>query len=220
MIDAGTGVHLWADHFDGAPEDIFNLQDRVTTSVVGAVAPKLEQAEIERAKHKPTESLDAYDCYLRGLANRYQRTRPALNEALSLFYRAIDLDPQFAAAYGQASWCYVIRQVQGWMTDWDSDSAEATRLARKAVALGKDDAVALSVGSFALTYFVRDFDAGILFNDRAQQLNPHFALAWYLSGWLRIYFGEHDLAIKHFAQFQRMSPLEELRYSQVSVRFR
>lgn len=208
LIDAATGVHLWADHFDGALQDIFDLQDQVTTSVVGAIVPKLEQAEIERTKHKPTDNLDAYDCYLRGIANRYQRTRPTLDEALRLLYRAIDLDPQFASAYGQAAWCYVIRQVQAWTTDRESDAAEATRLARKAVELGKDDAIALSMGSFALAYFVRDFDAGIFFNDRARQLNPHLAFTWYLSGWLRIYFGEHGLAIKHFAQFQRLSPLD------------
>jgi adenylate cyclase len=208
LIDAGTGAHLWADRFDGPLEDIFDLQDQVTTNVVSAIAPKLQRAEIERARRKPTESLDAYDYYLRGIENLHLRTRPATEEALRLFYLAIDLDPQFASAYGMAAWCYVIRQVQGWMTDPEGDAAEATRLARKAVELGKEDAVALSMGSFALAYFVRDFDAGILFNDRARQLNPHLAFAWYLSGWLRIYYGEHDLAIKHFAQFQRMSPLD------------
>ena len=96
LIDASTGAHLWADRFDGALEDIFDLQDQVTTSVVGAIAPKLEQAEIERAKRKPTESLDAYDYFLRGMASFYQRTKEANSEALRLFYRAIELDPEFS----------------------------------------------------------------------------------------------------------------------------
>jgi TolB-like protein/class 3 adenylate cyclase len=79
LIDASTGMHLWADRFEGALEDIFDLQDQVTMSVVGAIAPQLEQAEIERAKHKPTESLDAYDYFLRGMASYYRRTREAIN---------------------------------------------------------------------------------------------------------------------------------------------
>ena len=95
LIDASTGAHLWADRFDGALEDIFDLQDQVTASVVGAIAPKLEQAEIERAKRKPTESLDAYDYYLRGMASFHQWTREGNNEALPLFYKAIELDPRF-----------------------------------------------------------------------------------------------------------------------------
>jgi len=208
LIDASNGAHLWADRFDGALEDIFDLQDQVTTSVINAIAPKLEQAEIERAKRKPTESLDAYDYYLRGVENVRQRTRPTNDEALRLLYRAIDLDPDFASAYGMLAWCYVIRQSQGWATDRAKDLAETARLAQKAVELGKDDAVALSAGSFALGYVVHDFKAGTLFNDRARQLNPNLASAWYFSGWLRVWLGEPDLAIKHFAQFKRMSPLD------------
>ena len=106
LIDAATGAHLWADRFDGALEDVFDLQDQVTTNVVGAIAPKIEQAEIERAKRKPTENLDAYDLYLRGLAcfkNRF--TREKFRESLRLFNEAIEHDPEFAAAYGMAAWC-------------------------------------------------------------------------------------------------------------------
>ena len=93
LIDTATGAHLWADRFDGSLEDIFDLQDQVTASVVGAIAPKLEQAEIDRAKRKPTESLDAYDHYLRGMASFNQWTREANAEALSSFSKAIELDP-------------------------------------------------------------------------------------------------------------------------------
>jgi adenylate cyclase len=111
LVDVTTGANLWADRFDGALEDIFELQDQVTTSVVGQIAPQLEEAEIERAKRKPTESLDAYDYFLRGMASLYQWTRENISEALSLFYRAIELDPDFASAYGAAlhthclGWC-------------------------------------------------------------------------------------------------------------------
>jgi TolB-like protein len=208
LIDTATGAHLWADHFDGALEDIFDLQDQVTASVVGAIAPKLEQAEIERAKRKPTERLDAYDYYLRGMENLHQRTRPATEQALQLFYRAVELDPQFASAYGMAARCYIIRGSQGWVTNHAEDVVEGARLAQQALELGKEDAVALSSGSFARAFFVHDFDAGALFSNRACQLNPNLASAWWFSGWIRLWRGEHDLAIKHFAHFKRMSPLD------------
>jgi adenylate cyclase len=144
LIDASTGVHLWADRFDGGIEDVFDLQDDVTSCVIGAIAPKLEQAEIERAKRKPTESLDAYDYYLRGMASVYGSTKESLGEALRLFYKAIELDPDFASAYGVAAWCYFWRLVNGWMTNRVQEITEASRLAGRAAELGKDDAVALS----------------------------------------------------------------------------
>src|SRR5206468_2376345 len=132
LINTSTGAHLWADRFEGGLEDIFDLQDQVTASVVGAIAPKLEQEEIERAKRKPTESLDAYDYYLRGMASRIQWTRESNSEALSLFYRAIELDPDCASAYGMAAWGYVVRKNNGWMTDRRQETAELERLARQA----------------------------------------------------------------------------------------
>jgi hypothetical protein len=105
LIDASTGAHIWADRFDGAIEDIFDLQDRVTASVVGAMAPKMEQAEIERARRKPTANLDAYDYYLQGMAKVQQATKDANGDTLRLFYMAVELDPNFASAYGMAAWC-------------------------------------------------------------------------------------------------------------------
>jgi adenylate cyclase len=208
LIDASTGVHLWADRFEGALEDIFNLQDQVTMSVMGAIAPQLEQAEIERAKRKPTDSLDAYDYFLRGMASYYGRTREAINEALPHFYKAIELDPDFASAYGMAAWCYAWRKINGWMTERVQEIAETARLARRAAELGSDDAVALSRSAHALGYVVGDLDAAVAFVDRSLVLNPNLAGAWYASGWIRLFLGESDVAIKHFAQAMRLSPLD------------
>jgi adenylate cyclase len=208
LIDTTTGAHLWADRFDGALEDIFDLQDQVATSVVGAIAPKLEQAEIERAKRKPTESLVAYDYFLRGSERAYQRTQESVGEALSLFRKSIELDPDFAVPYGMAAWCYNHRQANRWMVDRTQEIAETARLARRAVELGKDDAVALASGGFALGYVVHDFEASKHFIDRARALNPNLAFAWYASGWLRIWLGEPDIAVKHFTYFSRLSPLD------------
>jgi TolB-like protein/Flp pilus assembly protein TadD len=213
LIDASTGAHLWADRFEGMLEDLFDLQDQVTASVVGAIAPKLEQAEIERAKHKPTESLDAYDCYLRGIANLYRRTREANNEALQLFNNAIDFDPDFSSAYGMASWCYVQRKSSRWMTDRVKEASEAGWLARRAVALGKEDAVALSTGGYTLAYVVGDLDDGAAFINQALALNPNLASAWTVRGWVSILLGEHEVALEHFAQSMRLSPLDPLMFA-------
>ena len=146
-------------------EDIFDLQDQVTASVVGAIAPKLEQAEIERAKRKPTESLDAYDYFLRGMAAFHQWTREANSEALSLFYKAIELDPNFASAYGLAARCYAQRKTNGWVTDRAYEIAETARLARRAAELGRDDAVALCTAGIALAFVVGDLDGGAAYID-------------------------------------------------------
>ncbi len=213
LIDASTGVHLWAERFDGGLEDIFDLQDQVTARVVGEIAPKLEQAEIERAKRKPTESLDAYDYFLRGMAHVHQWTRTANEEALRLFYKATQLDPEFASAYGMAAWCYIWRKLNGWVIDREQETSEGARLAKRAVELGKDDAVALSRGGHALAWFVRDLDNGAAFIDRALVLNPNLAAAWNLSGWVRAYQGELDLAIEHHARAICLSPLDPILYN-------
>ncbi len=206
LIDTASGAHLWADRFDGALEDIFDLQDQVTSSVVGAIAPKLEQAEIERSRRKPTENLDAYDYYLRGLAGLHQWTKQGIDEALSNLYHAIELDPNFAAAYGMASRCFVMRKGSGWVTNRDDESAEATRLARRAVELGKDDAVALGTAGLALFYIAGEYDDAKVLTDRALTLNPNFASGWMWSGWVRVCLGEPEAAVDRVGRALRLSP--------------
>ena len=160
LIDVGTGVHLWADRVEGEAEDIFALQDQVTASVVGAIAPELEKAEIVRARRKPTASLDAYDYYLRGLAEVHKWKREANAEALRLFRRAIELDPNFAAAWGMAARCLSQRKASGWATDHAADVAEVRRLAQRAAELGPDDAVALATAGIGLAYVAGDISDG------------------------------------------------------------
>jgi TolB-like protein len=208
LIDAETRAHLWADRFEGALEDMFDLQDRVTASVVGAIAPMLQHEEIKRARRKPTENLDAYDYYLRGLASFHRWTKDANSEALLLFCKAIELDPDLASAYGMAAWCYMRRMANGWMIERAKESAEATRLARKAVHLGADDPVALCMGGFALAHVAHEFDDAANFMDRGLAVNPNLAQAWMLSAWLRVFRGEPDLALDHVAQAMRLSPLD------------
>lgn len=208
LIDAETGAHLWADRFDGALEDMFDLQDHVTSSVVGAIAPKLQSEDIKRATRKPTENLDAYDYYLRGLAKARRWNRDANSEALQLFCKAIELDPRLACAYGMAAWCYTRRKASGWMIEGVQERAEATRMARKAVHLGGGDPVALCMGGYALAFVAHEFNDAAAFMDRALTVNPNLAQAWNLSAWLRVWRGEPDLALDHVAHAVRLSPLD------------
>jgi TolB-like protein len=209
LVDTATGAHLWADRFDGGIGDIFDLQDQVTESVVGAIAPAMEKAEIERAKRKPTESLDAYALYLRGSARFYQFAgRQANDEALRLFNRAIELDPDFASVYGGAASCYVAAKANGWISDTANEIAEVTRLAQRAVELGKDDAIALAASGWALAYVVRDLEVGAGLVDRALVLNSNLAEAWSYGGWVKNWLGEPEAAIERFARAMRLSPLD------------
>ena len=213
LVEASTGAHLWADRFDGALEDVFELQDHVTSSVVAAIAPKLEQAEIERSKRKPTNNLDAYDYYLRGIDNLHSQTRESTSEALRLFRRAIELDPEFASAYAMAAFCYSQRKAFGWVTNRSQDIAEATPLARRAMELTRDDALAISRAGMVLAYVVEDFGSGALLLERARTLNPNLSAVWHASGWLKVWTGEPETAIEYLERFVRISPLDPLLHS-------
>jgi TolB-like protein len=210
LIDTSTGASLWANRFEGGIEDVFDLQDRVTSSVVGAIAPKLEQAEMERAKRKPTESLDAYDYYLRGLAGVHRWTREANAEALKMFGQAIQLDPDFASAYGMAARCYSQRKTAGWTTDRARDVAEAARLAGQAAELGRDDPIALWTAGLALAFVVGDLEKGAVLTERALALNPNMVWAWLFSGWVKVWIGEPETAIERFAHAMRLNPQDPL----------
>ena len=211
LVDTATGAHLWAERFDGGLGDIFDLQDQVTESVVGAIAPAVEKAEIERAKRRPTESLDAYALYLRGLARLYQfASRPGNEEALRLFNSAIELDPDFASAYGRAAFCYARAKENGWISVTANQIAEVKRLAQRAVELGKDDAIALAASGWALAFVVHDLGVAAALIDRALVLNSNLAEAWSCGGWVKNWLGEPELAIERFARAKRLSPVDPM----------
>jgi TolB-like protein/class 3 adenylate cyclase len=220
LIDASSGAHLWADHFDGDLQDIFNLQDQITARVAGAIGPKIEENEIHRSVHKPTESLDAYDCYLRGLAEYYKFRRDANDQALSYFNRVIQLDPDFARAYALASNCYWLRKSHGWMVDAPKEITEATRLARRAAELGKNDATALYNAGATLAYVAGDLDAGANLVDRALLLNPNLAVALHIRSWIKGWIGEPDQAIDDELRAMRLDPLAPgFFYGQASIAY-
>jgi TolB-like protein len=209
LVDSSSGAHLWADRFEGELGDIFALQDQVTERVVGAIAPAVEKAEIERAKNKPTGSLDAYTVYLRGLSRLFEVTsREASEEALRLFNRAIELDPDFASAYGRAASCYAYAKGFSWIFATANEIAEVRRLARCAVELGKDDAIALANSAWALANIVGDFEQAAALIDRALLLNSNLADAWFAAGWIKNWSCEPEPAIECFAHAMRLNPFD------------
>jgi TolB-like protein/tetratricopeptide (TPR) repeat protein len=211
LIDAVSGVHLWADRFEGNLANVFDLQDRITESVVGAIGPRLEQAEIERVRLKPTDSLRAYDYYLRGLAGATLATKDGTRDALKFFYRAAELDPNYASAHAMAAWCYAWRQANGWMLDRAKETSEALRLARIATQIGRDDAVALARGGIVLAYTGGELEDAKAFLDAAIRLDPNQATAWHFGGWICVYLGEHERAIECQSRALRLSPFDPLR---------
>jgi TolB-like protein/class 3 adenylate cyclase len=209
LIDAATGAHLWADRFDSQLEDIFDLQDWVTSSVIGAISPQLERAEIERAKRKPTESLRAYDYYLRALAWSYKFTSEANIEALRLTRIASGIDPEFAAAYALGARCYLQRRAFGWRIDTATQEiAEARRLARRAIELDNDDPWVLGLAGAALAILVGEVEEGAALVARAITLDPNLATARHWSGWAHLYLGDVDAAVEQFEVASRLSPLD------------
>ena len=211
LIEATTDRHIWADKFDGALEDIFNLQDQVTMSVVGLIAPKLEQAEIERAKHKPTDRLDSYDFYLRGMELVSTRTLAQLPEALKLFKKAFERDPDYAAAYAMAAWTILLQQSISGVPLTDERRSDAIRLANLGATKGIDDAFALSRSGHVLTYLGHEYDRGASLVEQAVALNPNLANAWHSRGWVSLMCAEYERSIESFDRMIRLSPLDPLR---------
>jgi len=206
LIDAETGAHLWADRFDRSLADVFELQDQVTMDVVGAIAPRLDQIEIERVRRKPVENLDAYDCCLRGLSLMNEYTTTAYDEALRLFYHAIELDPDSSIPYGLAARCYGTRQLQGWVIDQEREERETRRLALRVSAIGRDDAQALCWSGHALVRVCHDLDAGAAMIDAALSVNPNLAAAWTHRALVSVFFGDHEAAIEQATRALRLSP--------------
>jgi TolB-like protein len=208
LIDASTGNHLWANHFDGTLDDIFELQDQVTSSVVGALIPTMRQAEIERAKHRPTENSDAHLTHMRGVASLYLWTKPSVNEALRLAYEALKIDPDYSMAYGLAATCYVARKTAGWTTDRAREMAEVETLTKRGAEVGRDDAWALGSCGFATASILGDLGTAVSLMDRALALNANLALMWGQSAYVRAWLGEPDLAIAHVERAKRLSPVD------------
>jgi adenylate cyclase len=210
LIDAQTGTHLWADRFDGLIEDVFELQDKIAVSVAGVIEPALQAAEMRRSAARPTTDLTAYDLYLRALAAFYPRTRERIVEALGLLERAIAIDRHYGPALVWAANCHRTLVRDGWAEEPEISRRKGIDLARRALEAGENDPRILADAANALALFGEDIGSLIGLVDRALALNPSFARGWFVSGLLRVFAGEPDLAIEHLETSQRLNPREHV----------
>jgi adenylate cyclase len=208
LINTATGAHIWADRFDGALDDIFELQDEVASSVVGAIEPKLRQSEIERATRKPTESLDAHDLYLRALALRDIHTDESMREAIALLKQALAIDSNYVPAKAAIGWSRIYQRSHGRSPMSEAEIAEAVDWAREAVEAGKDDPDALYMAAFTLFYFAGDRAVAAAAVDRALALNPNSAHAWMVRGYVSL--PQSAAAIEAFDPAMRLNPFDGL----------
>jgi len=208
LIDTATGAHIWADRFDGALDDIFELQDQVASSVAGAIEPKLRQSEIERASRKPTANLTAYDLYLRALAQHHRYTEEGLAKAVVLARQALAIDPSYAPAAALVGRCRGHQRAQGWGAVSDEDIGEACRLARRALEAERDDADTISQAAFTLFLFAGEAALAAAALDRALALNPNAALAWRVRGNIHAVRNQPEGAIEASERAHRLSPFD------------
>jgi TolB-like protein/class 3 adenylate cyclase len=208
LIDALTGTHLWAGRFDGSLEDVFELQDRVAVSVAGVIEPALQAAEMRRSVARPMTDLSAYDLYLRALAAFYPITKERVFEALGLLEQAIAIDRHYGPALSWAAVCHLRLVNDGWAEEPETTGRKGVDLARQALQVGENDPGILTNAAVVLAHFGEDVGAMIGLVDRALALNPSFARGWFLSGVLRLWAGQPDLAIEHLETSRRLSPRE------------
>jgi adenylate cyclase len=208
LIDAATGAHLWADKIDGALEDIFDLQDEVTTRVVGAIEPSITRAEIARAQVKSTFNLDAYDLYLRALAVHYSQTRSDLDNALLLLEEALRLDVAHSWLKAFAAYIHSLRIGQGWGTREDRE--KATLFAREALLSGDDEPKTIAFAAHTMAWLAGEHDIALAAIARALRSNPNSFDVLIRSGWVHAWTADFDAAAEHFRQSVRLNPVDPL----------
>jgi TolB-like protein/class 3 adenylate cyclase len=210
LIDALTGTHLWADRFDGALEDVFDLQDKVAISVAGVIEPALQAAEMRRSAARPTTDLSAYDLYLRALAIFFPMAKERIVEALGLLEQAIAIDPHYGPVLSLAAACHLRLHHDGWAEDPETRHRKGIDLARRALQVAENDPGTLAYAAVVLAQFGEDIGTMVGLIDRALALNPSFAHGWYWSALLRLFAGNPDLAIEHVETALRLSPRERI----------
>src|SRR5215831_14540310 len=212
LIDTATGAHIWADRFDGALDDIFDLQDQVASSVAGAIEPKLRQSEIARASRKPTGNLTAYDLYLRALAQAYLFSEEGFAEAVALAHQVLAIDPSYAPAAAMVGWCRTHQRVHGWGALSDQDISEACGLARQALEAERDDAETIWQAARTLFYLAGEVAMAAAALDRALALNPNAAHAWLFRGNIHALRNQSEAAIEATERARRLSPFDPLAF--------
>lgn len=212
LIEAESGHHVWVDRFDGAVEDVFDLYDQIAEHLVGAMHPSIQLAEIERARRKRPESLDAYDYVMQALPHVWALQRADNAKALDLLAAALERDPNYPMALALLAWCHAQQVPYMWSPDFQASIGTALRLARQAADISSDDPLVLTVLSITQSFAHRNDIAASLV-ERALSLDPNLPLAWNRSGWIQTYLGRSDVAIGQFEKAMRLSPHDPMNFN-------
>lgn len=210
LVDPSDGAVLWSELFDMPEASRLARQGEAVTSLAKAVVSKLGRISATRADALEIGSLSAGQCYLRGIERLHRWNRSGIADALALFERSTELDPECAPGYAMAAYCYVQRNSFGWMDDRERESTECARLAHKAAELTDGDPTALANAAHAIAAINHDHDLGGAFVERALRADPTLGASWYVSGWLNLFRGRHSIAIEHLRRAVRLSETDPL----------
>ncbi len=215
MVETEGGAHLWAEKYDGALDDIFDLQDRITEQVAGALQPSIRKAEIERARRKRPQDLGAYDYTMRAMRHVWALEREEADAALKLLEKALEIDPDYPLALALAAWCHGQRAVYNWTPDPPAERAEAIRIAEKAARAAEDDPLTLAVLG-AVHSLAWNHETARVILERAIALDPNSAWTWSRLGWLDSYVGHAEQAEENFRRAMRLSPLDPMTFNAIA----
>jgi len=210
LIEAATGSHIWAEKIDGPLEDVFDLQDRVTQSIVGAILPNLMQAEMVLASRKPPSTWNCYDRYLRANALLFKFSPITIDEAKEEYQRALLLDPDFPPAVAMLSTCYVVQRFLYGQDLRESELLKALELSARAAELAPDDGMVLSLCALTTTFLSDDLEKATILAERAVSLNPNISMSWAALGWIYNWLGEPERACEAFDRAARLNPLDKI----------
>jgi adenylate cyclase len=206
LIDAATSTHLWAEEFDEPMADVFELQDKVASSVAGVIDPLLLDAEIRHASEHPTADMNAYHLYLRAMPHLRAWSREDNLEAIALLEQAVECDPRYGMALASLALCHSQNVSSGWADNIAREREQSIVWARRALDAAPDDPSAVTSAAGALLNTGEDVETLKRLVDGALARNPSHAFAWLWSGWMRTVSGESSLAVEHFKTSMRLDP--------------
>jgi len=212
LIETESGAHVWSSRYDGTMDDIFDLQDRITEQLAGAIQPSIRIAEIERSRRKRPQDLGSYDYTMRAMPHVWALEKEESAKAIELLDKALAIDPNYPLALSLAGWCHAQRSVYNWVDDIAEAQTKARSLAERAAELSGDDPIILAVLG-AVHTFLRNYGTARIVLDRALALDPNAAWAWQRLGWVENYCDRPKEAIRHFETAIRLSPLDPMNFN-------
>jgi adenylate cyclase len=212
LIETAGGAHIWAEKYDGALDDIFELQDRITEQVAGALQPSIRLAEVERVRRKRPQDLGAYGYTMQAMPRVWALEKQEVERALAVLDKALEIDPDYPLALALAAWCWAQRSVYSWVTNVNDAKARALSLGERAATLSNDEPLILAILG-AVHTFARNFGTARVLLERAVALDPNAAWALSRLGWLEVYSGRPEAAHVYFERALRLSPLDPMNFN-------